>query len=187
MATNNQIDSPLSGNTGTVNYAGSTSPTFVTPVLGDATATSLNFGVSTLNYYGGFNTWVPTISFVTPNDLSVAYTTQHGFYSRIGNMVIATCTVTFAPTFTTSAGDFYIDGLPFTSNSTTGNIAVGSASTESIIFNAGYTCIRCQVLANSKFIFPCQIKTAATTTFFAPTNFVTTLTYSITASVLYML
>lgn len=38
MATKNQIDSPLSGTTGTGNFVGSTSPTLVTPLLGTPTS-----------------------------------------------------------------------------------------------------------------------------------------------------
>lgn len=34
MATNNSVNTPLSGTTGTGNFVGSTSPTFVTPILG---------------------------------------------------------------------------------------------------------------------------------------------------------
>ncbi len=43
MATNNAVNTTLSGQTGGGSFAGSTSPTFVTPVLGAASATSLNF------------------------------------------------------------------------------------------------------------------------------------------------
>ena len=47
MATNNSVNSPLSGTTGTGNFVGSTSPTLVTPTLGAATATSLAFSPTT--------------------------------------------------------------------------------------------------------------------------------------------
>lgn len=46
MTTNNSVDVSLAGQTGTGTFVGSTSPTLVTPVLGAATATSLNFGTS---------------------------------------------------------------------------------------------------------------------------------------------
>ncbi len=42
MATNNSVNSPLSGTTGTGNFVGSTSPTLVTPSIGVATGTSFN-------------------------------------------------------------------------------------------------------------------------------------------------
>ncbi len=43
MATNNAVNTPLSGQTGTGNFVGATSPTLITPVLGVASATSLAF------------------------------------------------------------------------------------------------------------------------------------------------
>lgn len=47
MATNNQINISRGGApTGTGSYAGTVSPTFVTPTIGAATATSINFGAS---------------------------------------------------------------------------------------------------------------------------------------------
>lgn len=47
MATNNSVNSPLAGTTGTGNFVGSTSPTLVTPTIGAATATSLAFSPTT--------------------------------------------------------------------------------------------------------------------------------------------
>ena len=47
MATNNCVDVPLSGNTGTGNFVGANTPTLITPVLGAATATSLAFSPTT--------------------------------------------------------------------------------------------------------------------------------------------
>lgn len=46
MATNNQINLDLTTTTGTGSFAGTTSPTFVTPTIGVATADSINFGAS---------------------------------------------------------------------------------------------------------------------------------------------
>jgi len=43
VATNNQVNVGLSGASGTGSFAGTTSPTFVTPVLGAGSATSLSF------------------------------------------------------------------------------------------------------------------------------------------------
>ena len=38
-------------------------------------------------------TWTPTITFATPGNLSVAYTTQSGSYTKIGRMVFGSCSV----------------------------------------------------------------------------------------------
>ena len=42
MATNNALNLPLSGNTGTGNFVGANTPTLITPTLGVASATSIN-------------------------------------------------------------------------------------------------------------------------------------------------
>ncbi len=49
MATNNAVNTSLSGQTGTGNFVGANTPTLITPVIGVATGTSLNFGASTTN------------------------------------------------------------------------------------------------------------------------------------------
>lgn len=51
-ATNNIVNVPLSGHTGTGSFVGSTSPTLVTPTLGSATATSLAFSPTTGSIIG---------------------------------------------------------------------------------------------------------------------------------------
>lgn len=52
MSTNNDINVPLSGITGSVNFTGDTSPTLTTPNIGVATATSLAFSPTTNNIIG---------------------------------------------------------------------------------------------------------------------------------------
>ena len=47
MTTNNKLNVALSGQTGTVNFVGSTSPTLITPTIGAASATSLTFSSTT--------------------------------------------------------------------------------------------------------------------------------------------
>jgi hypothetical protein len=47
MATNNAVNTSLSGQTGTGTFVGSTSPTLVTPTLGAASATSVTFSSTT--------------------------------------------------------------------------------------------------------------------------------------------
>lgn len=47
MATQNAVDTSLSGQTGTSSFVGSTSPTLITPILGAATATSITFSPTT--------------------------------------------------------------------------------------------------------------------------------------------
>ena len=203
MATNNSVNTSLQGQTGTVAFVGSTSPTLVTPriaqindangnpilalpptasavnyvsIVGNATGAPVSIRASgtdiDISMYavtkgnagfviqtqatsippfiigsgtGGQHTtnflftdsaitrnvsfpdasgtvaltnsttatsWTPTMSFVTPGDLSISYSVQLGYYSVIGNILYFFFNITFTPTFTTSSGQFLITGLP---------------------------------------------------------------------------
>lgn len=72
------------------------------------------------NIIGSFptaTTWTPVLTFVTPGDLSVTYSTQTGTYTRYGRMVVATFNIaTSAFTHTTASGNLNVTGLPFSSN-----------------------------------------------------------------------
>lgn len=59
-------------------------------------------------------TWTPTLTFVTPGNLSVVYSGNAGTYTKVGRLVgysLLITTTTF--THTTASGLFYIAGLPF--------------------------------------------------------------------------
>lgn len=82
-------------------------------------------------------TWTPTVTFATPGDLSVAYSTRLGNYTKIGNKVtvdFAIVTSTF--THTTAAGNLQVSGLPFTSQSS--NFSYGGVQWQGIT-KANYT------------------------------------------------
>ncbi len=60
-------------------------------------------------------TWTPTLTFATPGNLSVAYSTQTGSYERIGRLVtVRFHIVTSTFTHTTASGLCQVTGLPFT-------------------------------------------------------------------------
>lgn len=116
--------------TGTIPASGATltSPTMTTPTLGVASATSINFGQSALNYYGE-GTWTPSVGG------SATYTTQTGRYTRIGRLVMlygvmtinaigtgSTTTVTGAP-FTAQGANYHGSHL-----SADGTLAVSPVS-----------------------------------------------------------
>ncbi len=113
MATNNGLNLSLSGQTGTGNIVGANTPTLITPVLGAATATSVNFGGTTLSHYDE-GTFMPTITCGTPGDLAVVYAAQLGSYTRVGRLVFVNVLLAFTPTYTTASGALRIDSLPFT-------------------------------------------------------------------------
>lgn len=57
-------------------------------------------------------TWTPVVTFATPGDLNVAYSTQVGTYTKIGRQVIANFTITTSTfTHTTASGNLQLTGL----------------------------------------------------------------------------
>lgn len=71
-------------------------------------------------------TWTPGIDFQTVGDLSVAYSTQVGKYTKIGREVIAVFNiVTSSFTHTTASGSLGITGFPFTPAATYRNVTGG--------------------------------------------------------------
>ncbi len=99
--------------TGSTNVVLSNSPTLVTPILGAASATSINLGGTALaNYLEG--TWVPV--FTSSGGGSATYATQVGSYTRIGNRVLINLGITLSGL--PSAGNVTIAGLPVASAAT---------------------------------------------------------------------
>ncbi len=127
-----------------------TSPTFITPALGAATATSIDFGGSTLNNYAENTTWTPVVTFATPGDVSVAYSLQVGYYSRVGNIVSAYFLLGFTPTYTTASGNFRITGLPFLIN--THILAYGNCQFQAPAFPAGTTSMAVKGINNQTYM-----------------------------------
>ena len=65
-------------------------------------------------------TFTPTLAFATPGTSSWTYTTQNGFYTKIGNLVFVEIDLTATPTMGTGAsGDLLIGTLPFSINAAT--------------------------------------------------------------------
>ncbi len=139
MATNNQLNLPLSGSTGTGNFVGANTPTLITPVLGVSTATSINFGVDALGNYTKRTAWTPVFTFSTPGDLSLSATSTKGWYERIGDAILLVCDYTFTATFTTASGSATITGLPFASVSGQGSINSAVSFGNSITYPVGTT------------------------------------------------
>lgn len=89
--------------------------TLTTPNIGAATATSINFGGSSLSTYTAKTAFhlAAEFTFATPGDLSVVYSNKACFYSVVGNLVTVNMYVTGTPTYTTASGNAQISGLPF--------------------------------------------------------------------------
>lgn len=97
-------------------------------------------------------TWTPVLTFVTPGNLSVTYSTRVGTYHKIGKLVTAFCSVTLSAfTHTTASGNLRITGLPFASENVAGRIAVGAVRWAGIT-KANYTDIVAQIEPNDSVV-----------------------------------
>ena len=98
MATNNIINSPLAGQTGTVNFAGSNSPTFITPAIGASSATQLTFS-STSEIIG-----------TTTNDDADAGTVGELNFDAVSGQSPASGVITDLTSISLPAGDYIAYG-----------------------------------------------------------------------------
>lgn len=93
-------------------------------------------------------TWTPTISFETPGDLSVAYGTRTGFYTKIGRKVTLICIVeTSSFTHTTASGNLTISTIPFSPSTRSYGTLVFEGITK-----ASYTSFASSLAASSSVI-----------------------------------
>lgn len=82
--------------------------------LGVATATSISFGGSALSTYVASGSWTPTDN----SGAGLVFTSPVGKYSQIGNIVIASCSLTYPATVNASGA--VIGGLPVPTNASAG-------------------------------------------------------------------
>lgn len=112
-----------------------TSPTLSGATLGGTTSVtggqlafpatqSASSDANTLDDYEE-GTWTPVLTFATPGDLSVTYSTQTGFYTKIGRTVVLQGTIfTSAFTHSTASGNLQITGVPFAAVSSRSNASM---------------------------------------------------------------
>lgn len=110
------------GTTGTGAQVLQTSPTLISPVLGSAQATAINFGSQNLSAYAE-GTWTPADA----SGAGLVITSDSCLYTRVGRMVIATFSITYPST--ASGATATIGGLPFTVNNSVSNGINGGAVT----------------------------------------------------------
>jgi hypothetical protein len=97
-------------------------------------------------------TWTPVLTFGTPGDLSVAYTTQIGRYTKVGRLVHWSCIIlTSTFTHTTASGNLLVTGLPFTAATLSG--MVWSTACSLRYDKAGWTQISATVSSASSSLF----------------------------------
>ncbi len=121
-------------------------------------------------------TFVPVFTFATVGNLSVVYSTQVGFYRKIGNLVFYRIGLIFTPTFTSSSGNANITGLPYTSLSTAGSGVSGIVSNHAnVTYPAGTTCITTANSVNTSLLIVNGNGSGVTATPLTTANFTTTL------------
>jgi hypothetical protein len=163
---------------GTGNFALTNSPTFVTPTLGAALATSINFGGSTLSNYVASTSFTPAIT-VGGSSTGVTTSQAIGQYSRIGSIVHFTITIVLT-SIGGLTGSVLITGLPITSASL-GNQAVPLIC-QNVTYAAGAICAA--IVGGSTSITPYLQTTATTLTALSNTQVGNTSSFYVSGSYL---
>lgn len=114
-----------------------TNKTLTAPVLngnlGALTATSINFGGSTLSNYTASGSWTPS-----PTGLTVTGTpTYIGTYTRIGNMVFCSLNISATTSTASTTGTTYFTGLPVTPSLNSSTVGAANVGTGAAISGTG--------------------------------------------------
>lgn len=141
---NNIINITTTGSTGSGKIVLDTSPTLTTPTLGVATATSINFGQSTLSNYTTWSTFSPTVTLVGGAGNTVpTYSTNTGRYLRVGNIVYFMVELSNTSGGTAGAGTGQVNvALPVTAGASAGSGVLApmgyihNGSTEGILYSS---------------------------------------------------
>jgi hypothetical protein len=97
-------------------------------------------------------TWTPVLTCITPGDLSVTYSAQTGFYTKVGRIVMASFFIaTSAFTRSTASGVVRITGIPFATNASANSGSFGALAGQGI-GKTSYTQIICSAASNSNFL-----------------------------------
>lgn len=186
----------ITDETGSGSLVLGTSPTISAPTLSGTTnlsggqiafpaTQSASANANTLDDYEE-GTWTPAISFQTPGNLAVSYTTQVGSYVKIGKQVTVSCHVLASSfTHTTANLSLIITGLPFTSENISGARWAGVLIFQGVTI-ATYTNFAAVLSNNSTSVLIAASATATGYTFLqashVPTggtpSFIFTLTYN---------
>jgi hypothetical protein len=139
MTTNNPLNVILSGQTGSGNFVGANTPTLITPVLGVATATSVNFGGSDLKAYANTAVITPTLAF---GGLStgITYSVNTGIRTKVGGNVIFCILIKLTNKGSATGSATIATGLPNAPQSTISLVQFPVAIFENLTYASGITC-----------------------------------------------
>lgn len=176
---------------------GLTLGTALTAANGGTGLTALGTGVSTAlgistTATGGFATqinntsYTPVVSFGTPGDLSVSYSTQVGSYSRNGNIVVYNFALVFTPTYTTSSGVLTIS-LPITAGSAAQGWvgSLGNSGGANATYPAGRTMVVSNIDPSNSILYLRASGTGVDSSNMQIANFTSGLQYTISGSITY--
>lgn len=154
-------------------------PTALGLVIGtDVQAWDADLDTLASTYVAG--TFTPEFTFATPGDLSGVYTTQLGFYTRIGNRVFFDISMVFTPTHTTASGTAVIASLPVTSANNTGAVySVSIGQLNNVDFGASDVQVGARIAPNATNITFLRIVDAGAASQMTTAHFPTGITYTV--------
>lgn len=98
-------------------------------------------------------TWTPAGTFATPGDLSIAYSSQVGWWHRVGKLYHFSGNFTTSTfTHTTASGEFRITGLPVTSSNTANRIVIGPCAWRGLTYASARDDTACEIQANVNYL-----------------------------------
>lgn len=132
-------------------------------------------------------TWTPTLTFVTPGNLTVTYTTRLGTYTKTGRQVdLCWQVLTSAFTWTTGSGQVLLTGAPFNTLAiANGPQAIGSLAHQGPTMASTYVTISPYIIQSSSQISFFQSSPSAGLASLTATNFPTGTVFNLYGSLSY--
>ena len=126
-----------------------TNMNLTTPTLGVASATSINFGGSTLSNYVSATLFTPIVT-IGGSTTGITYSQQNGLYTRIGSLVSFSIEIVMT-SIGVLTGTVLITGLPFTSTNVTGMYYFQTIGTGSVTYTTSQIPVA-YIISNSNYI-----------------------------------
>ena len=173
----------VNGNAGTATKLAATKT--INGVAFDGSA-NISVPISGCSDYVAPTAWTPVLTFVTPGDLSVTYTTQVGFYCKRGSLVTLFFNIVTASfTWTTASGNLEITGLPYLANATANLHAIGTIRPSGLTHPTGCTALISRISSNTQYIYLTAYGSGAATAAIAAANTTTGLQVQLIGSIEY--